>query len=229
MAPAFPAKRRSPARSSPQTFREATDRLRDAIVSGRFTPNERLVEEQLASEFGTKRPAIRAALALLEQERLVVHERNRGARVRAITAAEAAEILEARATLEGLVARKAAENVDAAGIAKLNAIVAEMEKHERAGNLRGYSQCNGRFHQAISDIARHETSVHLLALLKSQSVRHQYRSVLNPGRPTKSLREHKAILRAIARHDARAAEDAMRAHIEQVRKAVQESDSALLP
>src|SRR5579875_170225 len=128
MAPVFPSKRIPPAH-------DATAKLRAAIVGGVFGPNERLVEEHLAEKFRTTRPAIRTALALLEQERLVVHERNRGARVRAVTPEEAEEILEARAALEALVARKAVENVDRAGIARLTAIVREMQEHQRNGNL----------------------------------------------------------------------------------------------
>ncbi len=222
MAPVFPSKRIPPAH-------DATAKLRAAIVGGVFGPNERLVEEHLAEKFRTTRPAIRTALALLEQERLVVHERNRGARVRAVTPEEAEEILEARAALEALVARKAAENVDRAGIARLTAIVREMQEHQRNGNLRAYSDCNARFHQAIAEIAQHGTATRLLSLLKSQSVRYQYRSVLNPGRPARSLREHQAILRAFVKRDPAAAETAMRTHIEHIRAAIRESATTLLP
>ena len=60
------------------------DELRDAIVSGRLQPNERLVEIDLAQTLGVGRSAVRTALARLEQEGLVEHERHRGARVRLI-------------------------------------------------------------------------------------------------------------------------------------------------
>ncbi|HXF34756.1 MAG TPA: GntR family transcriptional regulator [Candidatus Acidoferrales bacterium] len=212
-----------------RTHGDAATRLRQAILDGLFQPNERLIEEDLAEQFKTKRPAIRAALALLEQERLIVHERNKGARVRLVTPEEADEILECRAVLEALAARKAARRIDESGVARLRAIIAEMERHESAPNLRAYSECNGRFHQAISEVANHPTSARLLVLLKSQSVRYQYRSVLNPGRPTKSLREHKAIFQALSRHDPDAAEAAMRSHIDNVRDAVRDGAANLLP
>ena len=77
------------------------DRLRDAIVTGRFQPSERLVEVDVARELGVGRSAVRTALARLEHEGLVEHERHRGARVRLVGAREAVEILETRAVLEG--------------------------------------------------------------------------------------------------------------------------------
>ena len=56
------------------------DQLREAIVSGRLQPNERLVEMELTRALGVGRSAVRTALARLEHEGLVEHERHRGAR-----------------------------------------------------------------------------------------------------------------------------------------------------
>ncbi|HEY8839588.1 MAG TPA: winged helix-turn-helix domain-containing protein, partial [Candidatus Dormibacteraeota bacterium] len=64
-------------------------RLREAIVDGRFQPNERLVEADLARTFGAGRTAIRAALVRLDQEGLVERQPNRGARVRLVSDREA--------------------------------------------------------------------------------------------------------------------------------------------
>ena len=85
------------------------EQLRDAIVSGRLQPNERLVEADLTDSLGAGRSAVRTALARLAQEGLIEHTRNRGARVRMIGEVEAVEILEARTVLEALAARRAAE------------------------------------------------------------------------------------------------------------------------
>jgi DNA-binding GntR family transcriptional regulator len=211
------------------TDRDPTAQLRQAIIDGVLHPNERLVEEDLALRFQTKRSSIRAALSVLAQERLVVHERNRGARVRLVTIEEAAEILECRAVIEGLVARKAAERIDSAGIAALREIVADMETKARAADIRGYSEGNGRFHGMLLSIAHHTASEHLLTLLTAQIIRHQYRSALNPGRPTQSLREHAAILDALIAGDGARAESTMRDHILKVTLAVRESATTLLP
>jgi len=134
-------------------------------------------------------------------------------RVRAYTAEEAAEILETRATLEGLVARHAARRIDAAGEGTLAAILSEMQRCHDGGDLLAYSQFNAQFHKTILAIAEHETAAMLLAVLQTQAVRYQFRTVLEPGRITRSLGEHRAIFDAIRTHDEAAAARAMHAHI----------------
>ena len=107
-----------PARMAPDPY----EQLRQDIVSGRLQPNERLVEADVARSLGVTRSAVRAALQRLAHEGLVEHERNRGAKVRFVDEYEAIEILEARAVLEGLIARKAAENADSGDIARMREI-----------------------------------------------------------------------------------------------------------
>jgi DNA-binding GntR family transcriptional regulator len=88
------------------------DALRAAIVRGDLAPNARLVEAEISTTFEMSRGAVRTALIRLEQEGLVVREPHRGARVRQVSDEEAVEILQARAVLEGLAARQAAERID---------------------------------------------------------------------------------------------------------------------
>ncbi len=203
----------------PARTRSASDvaeHIRRAIVSGELAPNARLVEQDLAKSLNTTRNVIRAAFAQLEQQRLLVREPNRGVRVRTYTAHEAAEILEARAALEGLVARCAAQRIDDEGKRALYGIIGEMRTCRDSGDLLAYSQLNAKLHRTILEIGNHETAAMLLSSLHSQAVRYQFRTVLQPGRITQSLGEHEAIVHAIAAHDEDAAERAMRAHIESV-------------
>lgn len=226
MAPIFSETNLTPAAN--RTSVEVADLLRRAIVAGELAPNERLVELDLARDLATNRAVIRGALALLEQQRLVVREPNRGVRVRAYTAEEAAEILETRATLEGLVARHAALRIDATGERDLAAILVEMQRCHDAGDLLAYSQFNTQFHRTILEIARHETAAMLLAVLQTQAVRYQFRTVLEPGRIARSLGEHRAIFDAIRAHDEAAAERAMHAHIRAVVDTVRSIGGATL-
>jgi DNA-binding GntR family transcriptional regulator len=195
---------------------EVAEILRRAIVAGELTPNERLVELDLARDLMTNRAVVRGALAQLEQQRLVVREPNRGVRVRTYTAEEAAEILETRAALEGLIARRAAQRIDALGERKLTDILQAMHACRTAGDLLAYSQQNAEFHRTILEIGHHQTAAMLLSVLQSQAVRYQFRTVLEPGRVTRSLAEHEAILAALKARDETAAERAMHMHIRAV-------------
>jgi DNA-binding GntR family transcriptional regulator len=196
------------------------DRLREAIVTGRFQPSERLIEVDVARELGVGRSAVRTALARLEHEGLVEHERHRGARVRLVTAEEAVEILETRAVLEGVAARHAARNASPEDIEDLEQILEGMRRRVDAGDLLGASDQNAVLHTRIVGISRHDTVARLIATLKSQLVRFQYRTILLPGRSEHSFGEHEAIVRAIAAGDSQAAEQAMRTHLSHVAEAL---------
>jgi DNA-binding GntR family transcriptional regulator len=195
---------------------DAYRRLREGITSGRFQPNERLVEASLTRLLGAGRTAIRAALVRLDQEGLVTREPNRGARVRLVSDREALEIEEVRAALEGLLARQAAAKARPAHLRELKQILVEMRRRFGEGDAVGYSELNPPFHQLIWTAAANPTAERLVGTLKSQSLRYQYQTMLRPGRPARSLHEHEAIFSAIAAHDPDAAETAMRNHLQEV-------------
>lgn len=190
-----------------------TAQLREAITRGQLTPNERLVEAELASRFGVNRAHIRTALALLDQEGLVVRAPNRGARVRLVSDEEALEIAETRLAIEAMVARQAALRVDDAGRGRLRAIEKDMARAVAKGDAAAFSQCNGALHRELQRMAGNATADRILNTLKSHLVRLQYRVILLPGRPRTSLAEHRAIVKAVCAGDADAAEAAMRKHL----------------
>jgi DNA-binding GntR family transcriptional regulator len=63
--------------------------IREAILTGEFVPNQRLVEADLSERFAASRARVRAALLELTNEGLVERVQNRGARVRAVRLEEA--------------------------------------------------------------------------------------------------------------------------------------------
>ncbi len=199
---------------------DIVDNLRGAIVSGRLQPNERLVEADLTRKLGVGRSAVRTALARLEQEGLVAHERHRGARVRLVEKREAVEILEARAVLEGLAVRYAATRVTEADVEDLQRILAEMRRLLDRGDLLGASDENAVLHLRLLEVSKHDTASRLIFTLKSQLVRFQYRTILLPGRSEGSFAEHEAIVQAVANADPEAAEAAMRTHLLHVAEAL---------
>jgi DNA-binding GntR family transcriptional regulator len=198
-------------------------RLREAIVRGLLTPNQRLVEAEMSSEFGMPRAAVRTALVRLEHEGLVERKPHRGARVRLVSEAEAVEILEARAALEGLAARQAALNLSPAGASELREILERQRAALAKQDLLGASDVNAALHAKIVELSGHATAQRLIQALNSQMVRYQFRTILIPGRPTQSIEEHTAIVDALTGGQPEAAELAMRSHLNQVAKALHAS------
>lgn len=199
---------------------QAYEALHREIVAGELSPGERLVEEELAERLGASRGAVRSALLKLDHDGLVVRERNRGARVRRVTVEEAIEVLEARAALESLAAGHAALRRTDAERAELEALVADMSRLHAADELLAMSDRNATLHRRILEISRHTVALDVCSRLHSQIVRFQFRTVLAPGRSSKSLVEHRAIVDAIASSDRRAAERAMRKHLDNVTRAL---------
>lgn len=200
------------------------ERIREAILSGEFVPNQRLVEADLSEQFTASRAAVRTALLELAHEGLVERMQNRGARVRAVSLAEAIEICEVRMVLEGLCAAKAAERITDAEGDELAGIGAAMRSAVSTGDVLGYSRLNELLHRRIREISGQRTAATVLERLRAQGVRHQFRLAMRPGRPTESLPEHLAIIDAIRAHDPGAAESAAQAHLRSVIRALADAD-----
>jgi DNA-binding GntR family transcriptional regulator len=192
------------------------DRLRDDILEGALPPGERLIELQLTERYGVGRAAIRAALVELDAEGLVQREANRGATVRRISVAEAIEITEARAALEALIARLAADRATEAERAALRDLVDEMAAAVAGDDKLGYSKLNRTLHGTLRQVARHRVADDLVANLRNRAAHHQFRLALMPGRAVESLAQHRAIVAAVCDGDAAGAEQAMRDHLASV-------------
>jgi DNA-binding GntR family transcriptional regulator len=195
--------------------------LRESIVRGDIAPDARLVESDISATFEMSRGAVRTALVRLEQEGLVVREPHRGARVRKVSDAEAVEILQARAVLEGLAVRQTAERIDDAGVARVETCLARQRELLGLGDLLGASDANADLHAALLELSGHGTALRLIRALNSQSVRYQYRTILIPGRSAASVAEHAAIVGAVVAGRPDEAEAAMRTHLFNVAQAVQ--------
>ncbi|MFE5036754.1 GntR family transcriptional regulator [Streptomyces sp. NPDC056683] len=193
---------------------------RAAIVRGEYVPDQRLVEVDLAERFAVSRGAVRSALLQLGNEGLVERIPNRGARVRAVPLAEAIEITEVRMVVEGLCAAKAAQRVTDAEIAELREIRAGMIGAVAAGEVMTYSELNNRLHRRLVELSGQSTAGGVLERPRGQSVRHQSRLALQPGRPAVSLPEHLAIIDAVCGRDPVAAEQAARGHLGSVTHAL---------
>lgn len=89
---------------------QIADRIADMIISGRYSPGERVSEQELADIFEVSRGPIRDALRILEMEGLVRIMPRRGTVVAKLTTREIDDIFKVRACLLGLAAKLAAEN-----------------------------------------------------------------------------------------------------------------------
>ena len=199
---------------------DATDRLRGDILSGDFQPGTRLVELHLTERYGVGRAAIRSAIVELSAEGLVVHEANRGATVRRIPVEIAVEIAQARAVLEGLLARRASELATDDERSELRSVIADMEAAVEDDDQVAYSSLNRVLHRRIREIGRHSIAGELVANLRHRGAHQEFQLSLQPGRSLGSLSQHRDIVEAIVSGDGDAAERAMEVHLRSVGEAL---------
>jgi DNA-binding GntR family transcriptional regulator len=205
-----------------QAKQHAFAQLRQAILHGEMAPAQRLVENELAEQFGVTRASIRAALIDLEAQGLVERIRNRGSRVRVVTVEEAVAITECRMVLEGLCAAKVATLASDEQLAELTELGTAMTKAVADGEPMTYSELNQELHARVREFSGQRTAVDLLERLNAQLVRHRFQLALRPGRPQHSLNEHLAMIEAIRARDPQAAEKAVRAHLTSVIEALRD-------
>lgn len=136
-----------------QAKQHALTQLRQAILAGEMAPAQRLVENELAEQFGVTRASIRAALIDLASEGLVERIRNRGSRVRVVSVEEAVAITECRMALEGLCAAKAAVQASAEQLTELADLGTAMSKAVADGEPMTYSRLNHELHGRIREIS----------------------------------------------------------------------------
>jgi len=205
-----------------QAKQHALAQLRQAILRGDMAPAQRLVENELAEQFGVTRASVRAALIELESEGLVERIRNRGSRVRVVSVEEAVAITECRMVLEGLCSAKAAVSATDEQLTELADLGAAMSKAVADGEPMTYSDLNHELHARIREFSGQAVAVELLERLNAQLVRHRFQLALRPGRPQQSLSEHLAVIEAITARDPQAAEAAVRAHLGSVIEALRD-------
>lgn len=196
------------------------DELRALLLSGSFEPGTRLIEADLTRMFTVSRGTIRPVLVRLAQEGYVTSEANRGVRTRSFSVEDAADILEARETLESALAGKAAERATDAEIEELRRTLEEMAQVQERGDQQAYSACNRKFHQQVKLAAHQHTLAQAYDALLYPLVMRQYRNLSARHPRSGSLQEHQAIFLAIVTRNAEAAAAAMRHHVGSARRAL---------
>jgi DNA-binding GntR family transcriptional regulator len=181
-------------------FTLVTDKLRERILNGEYEPGERLVENKLSAELGVSRIPVREALRTLATEGLVLIEPRRGASVARLSADVAREMVEVRATLEGLNAKLAAQRRDPGLIAELEAVLQEGIEAAASGRTDQLLVLNSRFHDVLGNIAANSVLQEMV-----KSLRERTATLFGPAnmvRARQNWDEHAQILQAVIAGDA---------------------------
>jgi len=201
-------------RSVAPVRQQVLENLRRAIVEGRFRPADRLVERELCALTGASRSSVREALRQLEAEGLVETLPDRGPVVRSIDVAEAEDLYQVRALLEGLVGKLFATRAPDDEIEELRESVDDLGKAIRANDAAGTLRAKDRFYDVLTTGCRNATLDALLQSLHNRIALMRATTLAQPGRSAQTLLEIQRIVTAIEKRDADAALKACVAHVE---------------
>lgn len=191
------------------------ERLRAAILDGEFRPGAVLAETQLAEQFGTSRTPVREALGRLEQD-AIIHRVGRQLRVRPTTPAEVLEIYDCRIVLEGMAAQWASRMRSDYDMALLEGALHRMESLTDS-TPHAMSRTNQEFHVALWRASHNSTLCDLLQRLEAHIRRYPEPTVSQPGRWSRAIEEHRAILAAIRNRDEDQARELSSSHMRAAR------------
>jgi DNA-binding GntR family transcriptional regulator len=188
-------------------------KLRNAILTGVFSPGEKLVEADLCARLGVSRTSVREALRRLEAERLITIVPNRGPSVSEIGWPEAQQIYDVRAVLEAEAAALFARRATAPQLRALASAMAEFETAVRANNALRRLATTERFYRVILEGCGNQVIMELLNGLLARITFLRARSMSRPGRSIESAAEMRKMLKAITSGNARAARTAAIEHV----------------
>jgi DNA-binding GntR family transcriptional regulator len=195
-----------------------TRTIREAILQGRLRPGERLQQDRLAAELRVSRQPVREALRRLQAEGLVVQLPQRWMTVQTFSAEAVQENYRLRSILESEAARAAARLIRPAEINKLKDTTKVMARTILASkdSLSKVTDLNQQFHRIVWESSRMPTLQRFIEQLWVG--RTVFTPLFIPGRARRSVAEHEAIIKALERHDPKAAGETMQAHITRAAK-----------
>jgi GntR family transcriptional repressor for pyruvate dehydrogenase complex len=212
-------------------FEEIIKAIRDQVVSGHLKPGDRLpAGRDLSDKLLVSRAVIREAMRILEFMGLVTIRPGEGTVLKDSHTPEMLadsldavlsddeemliDLLEIRLLIEPPLARLAAEKAEGEDFDHLKATLGQMEAEISQGEIPVRGSMN--FHYFLARMTHNTVAIRIMNILSGLSREFREASCTMPGRPQKSLSQHRSIFQAVSRKDTLGAETAMREHLDSV-------------
>ncbi|MBQ2412075.1 MAG: GntR family transcriptional regulator [Anaerotignum sp.] len=188
--------------------------LRDAILTGKLVPGERLMENQLAEKLGVSRTPVREALRMLELENLVELVPRKGAQVLDMSEKDITNILEVRSALEGLATSLACKKMTKEDLQQLKNMEVDFEKAVADNDVEHFVDIDEDFHDLIFAATENDKLISIFRNLRIQLYRYRMAQAKNNETSMSTIvAHHRSIIRAIENHDAEEGASIAQGHI----------------
>lgn len=189
------------------------DTLREAIIVGELKPGQRLMEVQLAEKMGVSRTPVREAIRKLELEGLVEMLPRKGAHVAELSVKDIMDVLEVRATLDGLATSLSATRITDDEKKELRHLLDQFINYVEKENLQGSIKKDVEFHDVIYRSSRNDKLIQISNNLREQIQRFRIVYIKDYSSSRELIREHTEIYEAIIARNPETAMEAARRHI----------------
>lgn len=210
-------------------YAQVVDRIRAHVAESGLHAGDRLPSERdLAERLGVSRASVKQAIVVLEVAGLLDVRHGGGTYLRRdhldvepveeliARRRRLPDVLEAREALETKLAELAATRRTRADLDAMDGAL-EFMAAEVAGDGSG-AEGDRRFHAAVTAAAYSSLLAEFMRSIADQITESRTESLRQPGRPARSLEQHRKIAEAIRAGDPRAAAAAMRRHVQTVSK-----------
>ena len=187
--------------------------LEEEIIDGRLKRGDTLQEISLSKRLGVSRTPIRGALHRLAEEGLIEITPNRGAVVIGIGQEELIDIYKIRMRLEGLASYEATLKISEEDKKRLCDSVELSEFYIKKRDAEHLKELDSEFHNIIYHASGNRLLSKTLSELHKNIQKYRKLSLSVPERLEKSVAEHREILSAIERGDAKEADRLTAAHV----------------
>lgn len=188
------------------------EHLENDILSGKYQIGEILTEIKLSAELGVSRTPVREALRRLEQEHLI-EDTNKGSLVLGITLDDLKDIYAIRQNIEGIAAFRAAEKITDEQIKELKELLDLQEFYASKKDADHIKGVDNHFHELVYRYSGSNVIYNTLTPLHRKVQKYRKASVENTKRSEDSLKEHRALLDALSKHDGALAQKIVTEHV----------------
>jgi DNA-binding GntR family transcriptional regulator len=192
--------------------------LRNAIITGKYKPGERLTEENLCKQFGVSRTPIRETLQFLEKEGLLKIIPHAGARVIEFSTKDVSNIYDILIIMEGSACLLACSHITLDQINKLKEYHFGVEKAAAQNNPELFFQLNQKFHWVITESTNNRFLMEMRANFRRLLNRFALLAPIIPGQINATLEEHPKIIDALVKSNPGLAEFVGKEHMENAKK-----------
>jgi DNA-binding GntR family transcriptional regulator len=187
--------------------------LEQEILTLKLKPGERLDETKLAERYGTSRTPVREALRHLAAEGFVSLRTHRGAIVAGLSISELVDMFEMMAVYEGVCARLAATRATPEEMEQILGAHETCRAAAKENDFERYYQGNAHFHETLYCASHNCHLIKQTVTTRNRLGAYRRFQLRRNNRLPESYQEHEAVIAAMRRGDAEAADRAMREHI----------------